>query len=626
MERKKKIGVFVSGVPFTFQTVICKTIVEEAKRLGYQVIIYAMNSAFGNNILCEAGERNVVNLPPYDQFDGIIAAVDSLDIINMKEELQKCFGRCNCPVVYIRGEGNSFYNVLVENKGSIAAIVEHFVQAHHFRKICYLGGTKEMMDAQQRYESYLEVMERHSLPVTEHMVYHGNFWHTCSREAIDYFLSGGEEYPEAIVCANDFMALGVLHELHRRGIRVPEDICVSGVDDIEECMDDYPALTSVRIPFEEMAVRAVEIVDRVNHGEEPPKDSYVTGIPVARESCGCSKGDAYDRIRSLSKKNVRQYGITEQIYSMALEFEETLDEKDIYRVLARYVGNVIGMKCIYVCLCDEQEREIEEVEMYDKYTENMLLTAIMLPNGGLSMPNETFPRTETLPKQYMDEEDYLYVLPLHYKNHCFGYLALSMQENRTYDFFLQSWIQNLTHMLEGSYNNRKLKIVDEMRRLAMYDELTGLYNRRAFAQFSKNYFRKAEQRPTHVCIISIDMDGLKQINDTYGHAEGDAAIRSLSQSLSLSAENGEICCRIGGDEFAVCAIDYSQEMLEHFLETFRRNIRENNLTSGKPYEVDASLGYCIGMPKLETELASYIHTSDMNMYKDKKQRGRERVN
>ena len=95
-----------------------------------------------------------------------------------------------------------------------------------------MKGRADLKDARERLDGYMDVMNRYGLPVTEHMLFQGNYWRDRGNQAVEWFLSGPEK-PEAIICANDFMAISVLMALKERNIRVPEDIALAGFDDIE---------------------------------------------------------------------------------------------------------------------------------------------------------------------------------------------------------------------------------------------------------------------------------------------------------------------------------------------------------------------------------------------------------
>lgn len=148
----------------------------------------------------------------------------------------------------------------------------------------------------------------------------------------------------------------------------------------------------------------------------------------------------------------------------------------------------------------------------------------------------------------------------------------------------------------GSYHAQaQIKSMNaELSNLYIHDHMTGLLNRRGFYQQFHERMAENSCHPGEVLLISVDLDGLKYINDTFGHIEGDNAITTIGRVLSECAENGKFCARFGGDEFAVITIvpENATEHFEQFVSNFRMHLKDYNASSGKPYQVEASIGFC----------------------------------
>lgn len=127
------------------------------------------------------------------------------------------------------------------------------------------------------------------IEVGEHDIYEGNYWTNRGAKAVDYFLDGRDDYPEAIICANDYMALSICEELKKRGKRVHEDVCVAGFDGIREGEQNDPALTTVTIRPENYADAAFKIIDGLAEGKTPDRNITLSDEIKLRGSCGCGK-------------------------------------------------------------------------------------------------------------------------------------------------------------------------------------------------------------------------------------------------------------------------------------------------------------------------------------------------
>ena len=213
-----------------YQKDVLQAIFKEANELGYTVFCFANFGAYGDKVLYAEGERGIMYLPDLTQLDGIIVGEDTFDVPGMGNEIYVYLKKnADCPVVYLRTAREGFYRVVMDEGEAIRNMTRHFTQIHGFRDVCFMTGAFDRLDARNRYQGYLDVMHEEGIEVTDHMVFFGDYWREKGKEAVDWFLQGRKpgNYPQAIICSNDYMALSVCEELQHRGIRIPEDVCVS---------------------------------------------------------------------------------------------------------------------------------------------------------------------------------------------------------------------------------------------------------------------------------------------------------------------------------------------------------------------------------------------------------------
>ncbi|HEY7546623.1 MAG TPA: diguanylate cyclase, partial [Blastocatellia bacterium] len=123
----------------------------------------------------------------------------------------------------------------------------------------------------------------------------------------------------------------------------------------------------------------------------------------------------------------------------------------------------------------------------------------------------------------------------------------------------------------------------EIRNLSLKDELTGLYNRRGFLALAEQQLKLAQRSARDLLLLFADVDGLKYINDTFGHREGDYAIKNSAEILRKTFRRSDIIARIGGDEFTVLAVDASLEDGQRMIAALEQNIEIHNEQSEDPY-------------------------------------------
>lgn len=243
--KRKTIGVFAERVKDEFQMRLCQGIIEEAEQQGYNVTIFTNYGKYGHNNEHFIGDQMIWDLPCYEEFAGVILALDTMSEKSSRQKiLDNVKKYCHCPVVSIREKVEGAVNFLVENTTGMAGLIRHFIEVHGKKRLCFMSGPEDYWDARERMQCFLDTMREYSLPVTEQQTFYGDYWYNMGTQACDWFLAA-DEMPEVIMCANDHMALAVTSELNKRGIRVPEDICVSGYDGLLETLSFTPAITTM---------------------------------------------------------------------------------------------------------------------------------------------------------------------------------------------------------------------------------------------------------------------------------------------------------------------------------------------------------------------------------------------
>jgi diguanylate cyclase (GGDEF)-like protein len=155
-----------------------------------------------------------------------------------------------------------------------------------------------------------------------------------------------------------------------------------------------------------------------------------------------------------------------------------------------------------------------------------------------------------------------------------------------------------------------------LEQLALLDDLTGLYNRRGFYSLARQHLKLSQREGRNLLLIFADVDKLKQINDQFGHQEGDKALRAAATILLNTFRASDVISRIGGDEFVVLAIDVNKSAVNQIISRLKENIERNNARNG-PYELTMSWGVASFDPKQDVSLEELISQADQDLYKDK---------
>lgn len=154
--------------------------------------------------------------------------------------------------------------------------------------------------------------------------------------------------------------------------------------------------------------------------------------------------------------------------------------------------------------------------------------------------------------------------------------------------------------------------------MATMDELTGLSNRRGFeslAQHAINYCRRLNKPAT---MLFFDLDDFKHINDQYGHAEGDLALKTFSEILKNAFRNSDVIARLGGDEFVVLLTNTSETMANVVLQRLQTMLDDHNLLAQQDYQLSYSVGLQDYNPEQHQGITDLIRAADQSMYVNKK--------
>lgn len=158
----------------------------------------------------------------------------------------------------------------------------------------------------------------------------------------------------------------------------------------------------------------------------------------------------------------------------------------------------------------------------------------------------------------------------------------------------------------------------ELRILSLTDDLTGLCNRRGFLIHAEQHFKTARRARKGFLLFYADMDGLKQINDTFGHEEGSQAIIRMAEILRKTFRDSDIIARLGGDEFTALVKDASPEVEGIIGARLQENLQRYNAQGRHSYELSLSIGFVTVAPDIAATLEEQIARADGAMYEHKR--------
>lgn len=633
MYHNKRIGIFISHIFGSFQKQLCQGIIDTIQEYGYNADIFT--SMDGENISCYAtGENSILKIPHFDEYSGIVFASDTYLSDDLKFSiLHTLQEKCTCPVIEVNQKNSIYPAIFLDNNTPAYELTCHLITTHHLNHICYLGNSCEQSFSMKRQEAFIKALQQHNLPIFNHSIYACGYSASEISTALDFFLTS-EEKPEAIICYNDRMALTLMEILSERGIRVPQDIAITGFDNLETGAHTVPALTTVTFPIYELGCETAKQLLLAMEQTVIPEITTVTASAIFKNSCGCHTASSDS---PLTFQQSREKYIQELESSMIhdLNMSSSLNGiTDIDQGMDLLENFISHLHCreLYLCLYpnwniapDCISETADAIDSEAEHPDSMLLKFAY--RDGKRLQECTFRQKHILPEYILENSPYSYIYtPLFFGNHAFGYLAFSFTNNKIhYPFSYISWIMNINNMLQNVCSIKHMELLSQkLEEVYLHDDLTNLYNRKGFHEKASALFLHAQNTSSSITFFIFDIDDLKYINDNFGHLEGDFSIQVLGQALTHAMEEHTLCGRVGGDEFYLLAENTTEESSQQLVEHVEKYLANYNKIHANPYSISASSGFArydfYTSSSEKVTLNSLITLADQHMYEMKKQR------
>ena len=618
---RKRIAIFGSGLTSRYKRSYCRAYSTAAEKLDIDLVVFNTYGMIGRgNALTDDFESEILNYIDLSQFDGIVYDSEGYNVVGMADKVEFKLKSAKCPVVSISSKVDGFYSIDFDDAGGLRMMIDHFIKDHHFTKIGFMSGNLDHPDAVTRLEEFRSVMKEYGMPEDGVGMFEGDFWFNKGTEAAHYFLSLAER-PEAVVCANDYMAIALTNAFRKRGINVPKDIAVSGYDGSVEGKELLPHITSVTRERSEIAYKALKLlVDIADNGVPDKPDLRVTPKPIYTQSCGCEPLD-YDHVletvaRLHDEKRYMSFAVFDS-ESVMLQLNRVKSVRGMEAVFEKNSINFGKYLSFFLMVHVDSKGAPAYSSDFTGPSGNFIPAVWIDKNKEYADSPHCADTSRLIPESSSDRNHVYYVMTVHCAGKMFGYSVVEMTGRDIFDEFYNVWMLNLGMTLNSlQMNDHVNKLIGKLEGLSITDGLTGMLNRRGFDNKSREAIADFHERIT-VCTLVIDMDGLKRINDEYGHSEGDRAIKALADMIIRCCDSGEIAGRVGGDEFYIFAPDYSEIRLNRFIERMKGYTEEYNMANTLDYKFDFSYGSFLTETDSYGSIEEFLKISDARMYEQK---------
>ncbi len=631
---RKKIALITVEPSGTYQHRLMNGIFRQCRKYDYDVVVISQFALacieFKDNLI---GETSIYELVDYSRFDGIVIDTLSVTLAGadiVRDILLKKLAGITVPVICLDQPLGNYPSVSTDTGEAVRELTEHLITVHNCKDIYMVTGGADDPVAKQRAEGYRRAMSANGLPCGDDRVFYTAFWYPGGEAAADMIINGSLKKPEAIVCASDQIAIGLIKRLSKAGIRVPEDIKVTGYDAASEGVVSKPTLTTCVPDDEFISAEAVRYLhNKIEDAQDSEPAVHSKGICLC-QSCGCNTPPEYiisqindllvdrsavnelDNPIDLLKFNESYMLETlagadspeeclQSLTSYAFLFEPYREfrlclRKDWLTVEDGAAGlpkEMMTVMCSASMSAPENRKALEFNGMFDKYC---------------------FDAKDMLPELFDDHDkaQVFFFLPVHYLRTVLGYAVLQcgLERPPRPDIVIDCWFRSLNNALNT------IRMQERLRSFSELDAMTGMLNRRGMERRLKAKLDGCTDDDM-ILAVSIDMDRLKYINDNFGHLEGDRCIRELAACISGIAGKDELCVRTGGDEFLLIGVgDYTTDKVPQCINRLRNEISKADRRSRSGGMLSASIGFAVGKAK-SCILNELINSADEEMYKEK---------
>lgn len=471
-----RIAVLIPAVYDNLDREFLSGIHKAASEIGYDTLVFTGVSAENSDDYIK-GENNIYELIFSADIDGVIIAANRFSGTELKNKLLKRLDNAGIPCVAIEEEYKSIKGVFPDQSGSIYDITEHLINVHGYKDILCLTGPQGNRIAENRSNGYIRAMKKHGFSNTG--IIYGDFWRNSAEKLAKEIAEGNRQAAEAIVCTSDIMAVVLCEKLTEYGIKVPDDIAVTGYDGSIYTLLTRPSVTTVCGGEKSLGMLAVKELSK-KLGLDYDINFNKQHIRICG-SCGCHND-------GLEKEYLLRY--TESIIRKQLDRKTFMYSNYIARMsdcesVPKFAAVLDSLRymlpecgSINVCVCEDWRIEHPEYRK-SGFSENMQLIYSEEQPGQLD-----FPVRKLLPCLNLPHEPQFWVFnSIHYSDRIIGYIATlyDRAEKFSADEHYIGWCDAVANGLDIVIKKSNTEYIwQKLEEKNMTDIYTGLHSRRGF--------------------------------------------------------------------------------------------------------------------------------------------------
>lgn len=624
---KKKVAVFASGWGDEYFREVVYGISEEAKRENIDVFVFVNFSIRVADTATNISEFNIFTLPDFNDFDGIVLLANSFNLTKELEYFKEKINSISIPVISVEYEFEKMASLVSDNYAGMLDLVRHVVEEHGAREIVYIGGPEDHLENVDRLRALRTVAAEHGFQVPASNIKYGDWAKKSALHLTEEWIKENGKVPDAFLCGNDIMAMGVCERLSEMNYKVPDDVLVTGYDCLRAGQTYQPKIASVGHKWEEMGATAIQMLKEQMEGKAQESRMLPTCF-VPAKSCGCVGKDLQGELIQSARKShgLEIDGIDadshfRHIYQAVNKAEDAQGVSNGLNYLLAGENQMEG-KNFMLCLDPEFFRiEEDDLNLYEEgYSEKVHVVGFV--RDGKAQPHVVMNTKDAMFLMANESETsgtYIFA-PVFNEEKTYGFAILTGDLRIACKNQLYIWTRHVNQDLEQV--RRNIKIADLTRKLtqlSVTDVLTGVYNRAGCEEIAYPLITEWCDKGGFGVIMLVDIDKMKMINDKHGHANGDLALRTVATVLKGVLPEEWIISRFGGDEFFVGGkLQDSSIDLNELRNALEAALSQEVKKRGIDFRLTISVGSVLVRPGDTLEIEKYLQMADKDMYEIKR--------
>ena len=602
---------------------------QTVKGSDYRLLLFNSFSDLYHQNVYDEGAKSIYQLLNYDLVDAVIIKADTLNDQQVIRDLIARAKERQIPVILLNMKADGCYSIVPSYENVLSQLIEHVIKVHHKRKLYFLSGSMGESNSMLREKIFRETLRDCGIDPQTAKVAYGEYWYGPAERAVENWIQSGD-LPEAIICANDAMAVAACKVLKRHQIRVPEDMIVTGFDGVPSYQFHRPALSTCTRTSSVLAGKCREMLTNILEKNKPPYRDIEEYTLTIQESCGCRKQSHPDYQLCADRLCVSLWDTRlheEFILSQVERVVETIDMGIIGNKLNSFIlpDSMVALNSDFLAAT----RSNVKPDPGRPFAEEMIVISSLDSNldrhrYALYKSAEMYPHLEGA----VSEDAMFLFQSIYVENNVCGYYIVKSKELLTDASKIHrvSKVMNLAFSLIISRMQQD-HMSHSLEEMQYHDPVTGVLNLKGLVKRINELYPVWKERAIAVSVYNIPK--YQFIYENYGLKDVEETVQLTADALRMANPQDTVTARISDDSF--CIINEAEDqgaaglIINDSVRAFYRFIESFNKTQDKEYFVEVNCGCTTAAAGWNNDMKTYIKVAMGELYLNRLKQGGGKV-